>query len=366
MDPVDAGTSVDGGPPDWIQLLQDEPAVGGDWYVYTPDNHTLASRNQIYVLKDVVTQPARYAAFHMVTYYDEATAEGGRFTLGISTWNGTGWDAPINWVSSRFLSQDEPVCLDVFTRTELDCLTGAWHLMLRTYKNMVSEGPLVVGEAGFFIPALVGDDANSRALIATFTGSQDPTQAPDPTTIPNLQDGPNTGWFPLLYNLGEFAPHLPEKGMVLGSRYVGDGYTPLDTVYIMLNVRRRLIKFTITPVTPGDATAGFTLRYAVSDFDFATRLPAGWGAIQTLTVTPPAAPGERVWISLDQANPIVTDAVELARVTRHIPLRERLWDLSVVRTSDGRVLIPSSPSCALTSVEAITGRTGVTLENALQ
>ncbi len=154
--------------------------------------------------------------------------------------------------------------------------------------------------------------------------------------------------------------------MVLGSRYAGAGYTALDTVYIMFNVRRRLIKFTVTPVTPGDVNAGVTLRWAVSDFDFETRGPVGFGAIRTLNVTPPDMPGDRVWISLDQDSPVVTDATELARVTRYMPLRERLWDVSVMRTSDGRVLLATSPSSAVGNVAELTGRGGVTLENALQ
>ncbi len=366
VDPVDGGTNADGGSIDWIRLIQDEPALGGDWYVYTPDNHTLASRDQVYVLKDLTAQPPRYAAFNMVSYYDEATAQSGRFTLGITPWNGTAWGAPTNWVASRYLSQDAPLCLDVFALAEVDCATGNWQLMMRTYQNLVAEGPLVVGEAGFFIPAVAGDETNQRALIATVTGTQDPTQAPDPTTIPTLVDGPADGWLPLPWELGHFAPHLPERGMVLGSRYAGAGYTALDTVYIMFNVRRRLIKFTVTPVTPGDANAGLTLRWAVSDFDFETRGPVGFGAIRTLTVPPPDMPGDRVWISLDQDSPVVTDATELARVTRYMPLRERLWDVSVMRTSDGRVLLATSPSSAVGNVAELTGRTGVTLENALQ
>jgi hypothetical protein len=361
VDAVDAG-NPDGGAPDWSRLLQDKATLSTHWYIYASENHTLTSRDQSYMLKDLRTQPVRYAGFRIVSSYDPTTAESGRFTLAVNSFDGAAWTAEQTWLLSRFVGAN-PLCLDVFTQQEVDCVTGDWNLQLRVFGHMVAEGPLVVNDPGFLVPSLAGDSTHQKVLMATVFGTQDLTTLPNPTGISDLADGPATGWETIDYDLTHFSPQVPEVGMVLGARATGPGFTPLDNVYIMLNVRRKFIKFTVSPVSAGDVSLGFEFRYAISEFNLETRFPVGFGALKTLTVVPPATVGDVVWLSLDQDNPVVTPTIP---VTPFLPLTERSWDLALHRTPDGRILIASSPSCALGNAAVLLNQPGVTLENALQ
>lgn len=364
VDALDAGPA-DGGGFTLEALIQDDPAIGGDWYLYTPENHTVASRDQVYLLRDNTAQPARYVVFRVVSYYDEDTAESGRFTLAFSDWS-AGWQAEQTWRASRLLGQDNPLCLDAFTRTEVDCAGTSWHLMMRSYSLMVSEGPLIVGEGAFYVPSVVAQPTLQRVSVATVLGTQTLSAAPDPATVPELSDGPPPDWNRLDWNLAAWAPQLPRAGMVLGTRFVAEGFHALPDVYILLNVRKQLIKFTLAPVTDGQPAAGLHVRWAVSALDLTTRGPTTWGAIRELDVPLPASAGARTWLNLDSAEVILTTAPELASVTPYLPLKERLWDLSVMTGADGTPMIASSPSVALGNLGVLLGRSDLTLEDALQ
>lgn len=151
--------------------------------------------------------------------------------------------------------------------------------------------------------------------------------------------------------------------MVLGARVTGPGFTALPNVYVMMNFHKKLIKFDIAPVTTGNSAAGLRLRWAISDFNLETRLPSGFGAIRTLDLPPPTTVGEATWLALEQDPAVVTVP---AGITPYVPLAEKLWDLALQKTPDGRVLVMASSSCAIGNVGVLLNKTGVTLENALQ
>jgi hypothetical protein len=352
----DAGSVGDRrGPIDFLKFVQDRPAVGGDWYQYNEEaGHVLTPFEHVYVTRTAGCGDACYAALRVVTYYDSQTAESGRFTLRYRTWDGA-WSDESEWVSSKNIKSEGPVCFDFVATNEVDCALGGWQVQLRAYSFLAREGPIVVNRPGLFVHSFDGFPNAGDVRVATLVDRSTLDALPDPTGIVELDDRPPSTWTSTAWDLTAFAPNLPQAGMILGDRAFGEGFVATGDALLLENAQRRLSRFVIAPVTEGAVDDGVVVTHAGLDLDLADNTVAReWPDAQDVTVDAPAL-GEMTLLSFEEAELVVTPDAEAT--LPHVPPRESGWDLALVRVTADHLRVVLSPGSALynaTQIDQVT------------
>src|SRR5690606_21185564 len=143
-------------------------------------------------------------------------------------------------------------------------------------------------------------------LVATISSVTDLTQMPAPTSLMELEDGPATGWGTPEWALDQLAPNLPERGMVLGSRFTAQSLGARDDVYVLLDSRRHVIKFTVAPHTPGTLDDGLGLRIKRTVNPVELGVPVTFGPAREITVPTPVMPDGLSWLTLREEPALLT------------------------------------------------------------
>src|SRR5690606_12325517 len=105
-----------------------------------------------------------------------------------------------------------------------------------------------------------------------------------------------------------YAVDLPERGMAIGARFVGDGFTATGDVWFLLNARRSLVRFQVRPTTEGAPEEGLTFSFSRATVDIADdTVPLEVAAPVERHVELPAA-GERRYLSFEEDALVVEHA----------------------------------------------------------
>lgn len=342
-------------PIDFLSFVHDRPAIGGDWYDYDEaGGHLIEPLPRVYLVQEGLEPDARYLALRVASYYDPNTAESGRFTLAYRRYTG-GWSAEEEWLTPRNVKDDGPLCVDLFAKAERDCASDAWQLQLRAARWLALEGPIVVARPTLRVRSAHGLSAAGDVLVATL---QRETLASLPApALAVLDDGPQPSWTDTDWDRTRYAVDLPERGMAIGARFVGDGFTATGDVWFLLNARRSLVRFQVRPTTEGAPEEGLTLSFSRATVDIADdTVPLEVAAPVERHVELPAA-GERRYLSFEEDALVVEHAGALHEVPE-----ENQWDLALVRADDGAVRVLLSAGAAVYNASARDGAT--TLEDA--
>lgn len=353
----DAGPSGPrSGPLDFLAMVHDRPAIGGDWYLYDEaGGHIIEPLPRVYLLREGSGGDARYAALRVVSYYDPGNAESGRFTLAYRVYDG-GWQPEQEWLTPRNVKDDGAFCLDLFAKAERDCASDAWQLQLRATRWLALEGPIVVARPSVHVRSTHGIAAAGDVLVATLE-QEALSGLPNPSTLPVLDDGPQASWSGSDWDRARYAPDLPERGMAVGARFLDEGFTASGDVWLLLNARRSLLRFTVKPVTDGVLDDGLAFTFSKVPVDISDdTIPLDAPAAEERLVPVPAA-GERAWLSFEEPELVVAHEGGL----HEIPA-ENGWDLALVRADDGSLRLQVSPGAAVYNATARDG--AITLDDA--
>lgn len=344
-DDADAGPDVVArvGPLDFEHegWLQDRYAIMARWYDYDSDVHALTPRPYAWILED----GDRYAALRVVSYYDAETADPGRITLSLSTWDGAAWTAEAPWTASKNIKdEDVPVCLDVFARAEVDCAGDAWQLMLRMYKDMATSSAIVIKDPGLFVRSWSGRPDLGAVRVARVDDAADLSSLPAPTSLQPLDEAPaatTTEW-----DFSKLAPNLPENGMALGESPFGEGFSARDEAYFVATSKFLVVKTTIAPAVEGDASAGVRFRWGASKLDREDFSVEEAPPIQE-TVVPSPAVGEVAYVSFEGEG-LAPDPADLEGTSwPFLPPENGGWDLALERTADDAIRVLVSPAASV-------------------
>jgi hypothetical protein len=352
---------------------QDRYAMGTKWYAYEPGAHVLTPYPQAFILRDEDSATTRYAAFRVKSYYDENTAESGLFTLALSFWENGAWTDEQEWETPRNVKNTGPMCVDIFSESEKGCDANGWQLSLRNVQYMAVFSGIVVNNAGVFVRSAAATDDYGRVLITHIDDKPSLDGLPDPTTIPLLDDAPPPDFLTTDWAFEEFAPNLPEAGMIIGTRYVDDGFVGRDDVWALVNSRFWAVKFTLRPTVDGDPSAGLEVTFGRAELDVEDMSYDidTFNTLTTIHLDAPAA-GDVRYLSFQNADlspapPILDpDAVTNASWP-HKPPNERAWDLAL-ETVDGTIRVLLSPGCGaapVTQYEIFEGTEPAPLETAV-
>ncbi len=327
--------------------LQDRYAVMGRWYDYESVSHLITPRPYSWILAEGQGDAARYAAFRIVSYYDENTSEPGLITLALSTWNGASFDAEQEWTASANIkTTDEPLCVDVFARVEVDCTGTTWQLMLRMYKDMAPLSVIVIKDPGIFLRSWSGRPDLGDVRVARFDIT-DLSVLPAPSTIAALVEEPAADdWVTTDWDFGAFATNLPQNGMVLGDRFVDEGFVARDDTYFFANGRFTISKLTVKPQADGDVSAGLVFRVGGSALvreDFSIE---EFPALRDVDVAMPAV-GEIVYLSFEQEDLLAPAADTADSSWPFLPPDGSRWDLALERVDDDTARLIVSPAAAV-------------------
>ncbi len=331
------------GPIDFLRMVHDRPAVGGDWYDYDEaGGHIIAPLPQVYVLREGHDEGARYAALRVVSYYDPDTADSGRFTIALRAYDGAAWLPETEWLTSRSVKDGGPLCLDLFSKSEPDCASALWQVQLRATRWLALEGPIVVARPSLQVRSAHGLAGAGDVVIATLAERPSLSGLPQPTSIEDLDDGRQSSWSSSEWDRARYAPDLPERGMAVGARFVDDGFVGNGDVWALLNARRSLVRFQVRPASDGDPDAGlvFTFNKVAVDISDDT-IPLEVPASRDVSVPVPGV-GARTYLSFE-ADDLVTEA----GAGLHDVPAENQWDLAVVRADDGVVRLVVSAGAAV-------------------
>jgi hypothetical protein len=340
------GTMVDGDGPeipegayalDLAPFLGERQAIAADWYDYDFDTHILTpTADKSFIVRDTSGDAAAFAAFKIVTYYDEDTGASGLFTLERSTWGANAWSAPTTFVSERDIKTEGAACVDLFAGAEVDCDGTDWQLQLRVFPLFVPEVALVVGNPGVFVRSHAGVDGLSEVTVAT-VADDNLSALPDPTTLGDLDDGPAASFNTVAWDRGLFAPNLPERGMVVGRGLASPSSAEGD-VYLLVTPQRELLKLTAS--VAGDV---LTVRYAISSLDAPSGLYVPFGEEQESTLEIPAE-GQVSYVRLS-AGSLAQDPAE--GIDRQLtPPFEQAWAFALERLDGALRVVLSSSSTA--------------------
>lgn len=331
--------------------IQDRPAISGKWYDYDPDGHTLTPKPQAWILRDRSTDPARFLALRIVSVYETDAAESGRFTFGVASWDGAAWSGENEWVTPRNM-KDADLCLDVFAQSEVACDGDAWHLRLAEFQYLSPMSGFAAQNLGVFSRSWAGRPELGDVRLARLDDVTSLAGLPDPTTLGELADGPATSWESTDWAFQQLATDLPEAGMALGRRFVDAGLVGRDDVYFMLTTRYDLVRFTVRPITDGDADAGLRFSFAAIPVEFEDySMPADIPAPTDVEVAMPA-PGSASWLTFKEPT-LLPSADDLAGAAfPFLPPRSSRFDLAVERLPDGEVRLLLSPgSCVINGTQ---------------
>lgn len=338
--------------------MHDRPAVGGDWYEYDEDGgHLIAPYPHVYVVRDGAEDAARYVAVRIVSYYDPATADSGRFTLAYRVYDG-GWASEQEWTTPKNVKEEGALCLDLFTKSERDCGTDLWQLKLHATRWLALEGPIVVARPTLGFRSALDVATAGDVRVATLDGRDSLAGLPSPSSISVLADGPQTSWTDTEWDRASYAVDLPERGMAVGARFVAAGFTTNDDVWLLQNARRSLVRFQVRPVTEGDLAAGLTFTYNKVTVDLLDdTAPAEVPESREVTVDVPGA-GERTYVSFEEDELVV----DVTGAFHEVPA-ENTWDLALLRSNDGALRVLLSPGAAAYNATQRDG--AVTLDDAM-
>lgn len=353
------------GPIDFMRFVQDQPAVGGDWYAYDEEGgHVLTPLAHAYVIREGSEETARYAALRIVSYYDPDTAESGRFTVSTSTWAGA-WSDEEPWVTRKNVKTDGPVCLDLFARLERPCEGDAWQVMLRAYRFLAREGPIVVNQPGLFVRSAVGLPEAGDVKVATLTDRSTLSGLPNPTTLDEHRDAPPTSWESIEWSRDAFASDLPLAGMALGERFVDEGFVGRDDRYLLLNAPRSLVRFEVRPKVDGDVESGLSFTFTKVKLEIGDNtIPKAVPPAHEVSVAMPPL-GQTTFLSFEEDALVLSGAALDGTALPHLVPVESRWDLALRRTFDGRALLLLSPGAALYNATALAPEPPASLEETL-
>lgn len=346
--PGGGGPSGDGtlGPVALERFQQDRYAIGAKWFQYSPEGHVLTPYPDAYVLRLGDEDPPRYVALRILSYYDRSTGESGLFTLALAEWDGSAWGAEEEWVTPRNVKAGGPLCVDVLARKERDCGGTDWHLNLRTFSSLSTLSQIVVNNAGVFLRSHPGADAG-QVHVAKLAGQETLSGLPAPSSLRDLDDGPRSSWQDSDWDFSRFAANVPERGLLLGRRFVDEGFRGRDDVYFLVNGRFTLARFTVRPTVEGDPETGLTFTLSTVPIE------RGETSITTLdvdvrTVEVPAPPvGEVRYLSFDRED-LLADPARVGEARwPHEPPPGLFWDLALERLEDGALRFMLSPASGL-------------------
>jgi hypothetical protein len=322
-------------------------AVAASWYDYDFDTHILTpTADKSFVVRDTSGDAPAYAAFKIVTYYNQDTGASGLFTLERTTWDGAAWTTPVPWVSERDIKTEGAACVDLFSGDEVDCEGDGWQLQLRIFPLFVPEVALVVGNPGVFVRSLAGVEGFDEVTVAT-VAEDNLSALPDPSTLGELDDGPASSPNATDWDRNLLAPNLPERGMVIGAGLQTPS-SPAGDVYFLVTPQREMLKLTAA-VGEGEVT----VTYAISSLHAPSGLYVPFGDEQQATLTIPAA-GEVTYVRLEEGA-LVQDPDEPLR-RQLTPPFEQEWAFALehlpVSDGDGLRWVLSSSSTAFNHTAA--------------
>jgi hypothetical protein len=338
---------------DFMQFVQDRPAVGGDWYDYDEEGgHVLTPFPHAYLVREGSGGDARYAALRIVTYYDPDTADSGRFTVSTTTWDGS-WGNESEWLTSKNIKEEGPLCLELFSSAENDCAGSDWQVQLRAYSFLAREGPIVVTRPGLFVRSAAGLAAAGDVAVATVDNTSNLSGLPAPATLADLVDGDAANFASTEWSYGNYAVNLPRAGMAIGRRFVDAGFVGNDHVWVLLNARRSVVRFVVEPLADGDTEAGLRFTFTRAPLDLLDNtIPLEASEPLSVNVDVPAAGEETLlWFEADDLAPDPDAEATLP----HLPPRESGWDLRLRRADDGEVQLLVSPGAAVYNATALDG-----------
>jgi hypothetical protein len=354
--PTDKGPVDEGryGPVDFPSFLQDRPAVGGDWYLYDEEaGHLLTPFEQAYVLREGTGPATRYAAVRIYTYYDPNTADSGTFTIGYATFDDTGgWSDESEWFTAHDIKRDGPICLDLFTESDVACTTSSWQAQFRIYPFMALEGPIVVARPGLFVRSAEGQDRGDVHVATVF--NPDLTALPDPRDIADFEDTVAPDWDFVSWDTGRFAVNLPQAGMALGSRAFGGGFTSTGDILFLATPRRQIVRMTLSPTVDGERDSGFDVTFSAVDIDLSDNtIPDAFPPAVTSHVSTLAGG----YLKFDSDEGVIERIETSDAVPPHLPELENRWDLELVITDAGNLRLLVSPGGAIYNATVIDGAT---------
>ena len=372
VDPDGGQTVGDGriGPIAFSRFAQDRPVIGGDWYLYDEEGgHSLTPFDQVYLIRDLSEETPRYGAVRLLSYYDPNTADSGVFSWSARVYEGQTWTAQRDFLASKNIKSDGPLCFDFFAGPadargqEVSCDGADWQIMFKTYRFLVTTGPIVVARPGLFLRQAPRVQGLVPITAATIEGAGGLDDLGDPTVIEDLQAGPPAGWTTPRYDLSKYAPNLPTAGRVLGARFVTDSFFATGDVFFLLNATGGLVRFTVSPTVDGDASAGLSFSWGVQEVNREDATIADATVEMSSAQLPMPGDGEMVFIDFDAPDlRLDRDVLDEAAPPDRVPL-ESIWELAAVGTDDGRVELLVSPGSALYNASALDG--AVSLDDAV-
>jgi hypothetical protein len=311
---------------DLERFVVDDPAIGGGWYHYDVTNHSVAPREQSYVVQTATG----FIAFRPTSYYDDTTGDSGRFTLDLSRFDGTAWAAPTTLVTSKNIKNDGPVCVDGSTFAETACTDAGATLVMRIQPRLVLDGPLVVADPGLFVRGVDGVTSSSPDTVATVEGTTDLTALPAPSTLQAFDStAAHTPTSTHRWNIHTLATSLPTGGMAWGC--------PADDgkVRFALVARDRIVKLRMHDGVLDSAWAPF-------DADARTV-----GAFSTTTTTALATlgSGQVSFVALARAGVTFGDAQDAESL--FVPPDEVAWDVALYARDDAALCVVLSSRVAV-------------------
>lgn len=337
---------------------QDRYAIGGKWFQYSPDGHVLTPYPDSYILRLGDEDPPRYVGLRVISYYDSSTSDSGLFTLGFAYWDGSAWGPEIEWVSPRNVKSTGPLCVDVLAREERDCAGDDWHLNLRTFSSLSTLSRIVVNNAGLFLRSHPGTN-EGQVHVAKLAGKETLSGLPNPSSIRDLEDVPRTSWQGSDWDFSRFAANVPEAGLLLGRRFVDEGFVGRDDVYFLVNGRFTLARFQVKPKVDGDPSEGLVFTVSTTPIDRNDDSISTDVDVRTIEVAAPAV-GEVVYLSFDSEDLLANPARVGDARWPHAAPANLFWDLALERLDDGALRFVISPASGVLNGTDLLGSQAMT------
>jgi hypothetical protein len=313
--------------PDITTFVQDRPAIGGKWYAYSVDGHVLTPKPEAWMLRT----ESGFAAFRIVSIYDDATGDSGRFTLERSVRVAGAWQTPSTFVVDGNVKAGEPLCVDVTSPAQRACDAAGWHVRFVQQSRLSVVAGFAVAEPAVFLH----DDVRvARADLDALGG--DLTQLPDPATIGDLVEAPPADASSTEWDFSRFARDLPENGRALGSlaRLQGEPFLLVTSAFELATV-------TLTQID--DATLHVELRRQAISRDDGS-LGASVDAVGDVAL--PADAAAPVFLKLDEPS-LRTPTERLATASWPTkPPSAKAYDLVIVDEGAVGPAILLSPATA--------------------
>lgn len=347
-------------------FTQDRPAIGGKWYDYNPDGHTLDPKEQAWILRDPSLDEAapRHVAFRIVSVYEPDRAESGLFTLGLAVHDGSSWGPESTWSAPRNIKDTGPLCVDLFDvvqtggtgpGADVDCASDGWQVRLALQSRLSPLAGIAVADPSVFVRSVAATDAFGSITVARLDGVTTLDGLPDPTTLAVLDDAPAASWDSTDWAFERLASDLPQAGMAVGPRVTGEGFVATGDVYWLMTSRFDLVRFTVAPIVEGDVEAGLRFTFSAVEADREDwSVPKAMPAPTTVDVPMPARDGAS-WLTF--TTPSLLPAAEHLEGTGWpvAPPKTTRFDLElqriVVDGVDSVRLLVSPAACVLNATQ---------------